>query len=108
MKTTNNNYDRFEQTILGDQVGIVSTWLDDENKDHACVMKYVMERKMELTPLAVQPHPEWRRYMEKEHYKLDNVDVVFMSGQPDGLCFRKSDMKVLLEKAMQMKTTEIK
>lgn len=107
LRVVQSSYDLFEKTILGD-AEIIDTWLDDKDKDHMKIMEYVMGYRIGFVPIASLPNPEHKGYMTKEHYKIEEIDVVFMAGQPDCLWFRKSDTEALLELAMKSTKNEIK
>lgn len=88
------------QSMLGvEKSQIVSTWLDDENKDYAAIALFISENRVGQ-PIEEVKHPKWssgqmRGYMAKQLFKINNIPVVFMPAMPDGMYFRKQDFDTL-------------
>lgn len=97
-KTGSLNYNTFGVDTLGHPDNeLISTWLDDRNKLHSNIMDQIMIKigKDGLKPIHVCYHPKYDRYMAKEHYKIEGMDIIFMPSQPDGMWFKESDVKEL-------------
>lgn len=98
------NYRNFIKIKLG--ANTISTWLDDKNKNHATIMKAIIEIKNNIEAVESIEHPKFGGYMGYELFNIAGKDIVFMAGQPDGLRFKKDDTKALLSFALLMNSID--
>lgn len=95
METTNKiNYDNFAEKHLGEDH--ISTWLDSKNKEKAAIALLIDNHlgKEEIIDKADDPEGYG---MDLILFKINDMPVVFLYGQPDSIYYRKNDHEKLLK-----------